>query len=768
MTQVWGQSTAPPTTNDLQLTGYVYGIQPSKAKLPLVGATMYVLPEKVGVLTNEEGGFELTVSRRNQMLITSFVGYQPDTIDLRSLSGDDASNLEVVLVASSTADSVQIEAAQAGTTVRLDNPLLIEGLNRKELLKAACCNLGESFETNASVDVNFPDAVSGTKQIQLLGLAGPYTQYTLESMPELRGLASGIGLDFIPGTWIDGIQIAKGSGSVVNGYESFSGQINVELQKPQTGSPLYLNAYGNRGGRLEFNAMTTQALGEGAGLTVLAHTSHRPQMNDRNQDGFLDMPLSEQYNGLMRLYISNQRSIEGQAGVQVVRDRRRGGQVRRWGEADPTAYGLTWETQHLRVWGKLGYINPNNVNESIGLQLSAIQHEQRRETDGLLPESLALYQGAQQSLYSNLIYQNILGNTDHQIRLGGSFWVDSYDEKLATTLSLSEPDQVARKEYVPGMFVEYTYKFLEKWRILAGLRGDWHNLWGFFVTPRLHVLYRPQEAWSVRFSGGRGQRTANVWSEVSTLAMASNRQVIFDPTGSQAYGFPPEVAWNLGLNTMYQTRLAYRPLQVRLEYFYTYFEQMTIMDREEPTANFDNRPTFEVYPSAGRADVHSLQLDVSYEPVRRMEVRLALKRQVAHIPYRIGTDIEEIRRLERPFLPAWRIFLNGSYQTRNGWGVDATLNWIGSQRLPKTAALPTAYQLDSRSPDYATMHVQVSKKWAKSWYVYVGGENILNAVQPNPISSAQDVRDPHFDATAVWGPIFGRFFYVGMNFQIDT
>ncbi len=725
--QAWAQS---PRI----LEGQVWGENGKGEKIALRQATLRVLPGKQGSLTDSTGKFRLEVSAQAEFLVAAYSGFRNDTLPIK-----EKDFYEFILGNDFEADSVHIEAEKSSSVVDPFKTQLTEVVDRKGLLKAACCNLGESFETNASVDVQFNDALTGTRQIQLLGLAGPYTQLTLESMPGIRGLASSIGLDLIPGPWIESIQISKGTGSVINGYESFVGQINVELEKPQDGRKLYINGYGNRGGRSELNLNTTHKFSDKLGTTLLLHGSLRPLQLDRNEDGFQDMPLTRHWNVINRWHFSNEKNLEAQAGVQMLQDRRQSSDI----ESFPGAVDYQAVNAQARIWAKVGWVNPDRPGESLGLQLMGQEHRQEQRAINL---GFDRFSGRQQSLYTNLIYQNFLGNTNHNYRLGANF---SLDRQENTFDSILGPYDFT--ERVPGIFMEYTYKYLDKFRLIAGLRGDFHNLWGFFLTPRLHLLFRPDDESSIRFSAGRGQRTSSIFAENFGRFLNQRDILIRSESNLPAYGLPPEVAWNVGFNLSRNFRLRYRPFQLRAEYFLTIFEQLTVVDLENP-----RQVSF--YALDGEALAHSAMVEAKLEIHRRFGVKAAYKWQRTLIDYDEG-------RLDRPFLPRHRAFLNGTYKTRSQWAFDATLQWVGPQRIPSTSANPTEFRLEEQSLDFFLLSAQVSRPLGDRWEVYLGGENLLDFRQDAPILAAEGNRE-FFDASLIWGPVFGRMIYGGFRFTL--
>ena len=721
-----------------QIQGYVFEENAEGKQEPLIGTNVYWLNTTIGTVTDAKGHFSLDTVAETTMLVVSYVGYEPDTLETKGKT-----HFPIVLKSSQVLSDVVVQSNRATTVINT-----LEGINtitmtEDELFKAACCNLSESFETNPSVDVSFTDAVTGTKQIQMLGLSGSNTMIGIENMPGIRGLSSNVGLSFVPGTWIQSIQVTKGVGSVVNGYESIAGQINVEMKKPQDSEKLFLNVYGNQSGRTEVNLNLTQLVGKKWGTTVLLHGSARPFEHDKNDDGFLDFPTTNQLNFVNRWLYKGTGNIIGQFGVKVMTDDKLGGQKRFDKNTDrgtTNAYGLELNTNRYEAWGKLGYLNKAKPYQSLGLQVSAARHEQEAYF------GLTDYDATQNTFYSNVIYQSILGTTQHKFKTGLSLLYDQYDERLSF-------GNYQREEVVPGAFVEYTYTYLEKLTLIAGFRTDHNNLFGVFVTPRLHTRYAFSDKTTLRASIGRGQRTANIFAENISL-LATNRQVLFaNPQTNKAYGFEPNTAWNFGVNLTQDFRFNYRPATLLLDFYRTSFKNQVVVDVDTP-----GQTTF--LGLDGKSYSNSLQVELNYELARRFDLRLAYRWIDVQTDFQNGLKA-------KPLIAKNRAFINLAYKTKNSWAFDLTTQWVGMQRLPDTFASPEAFQLVSYSPDYALINAQVTKTLNKGWDVYLGVENLGDYKQDNPIVSAEDPFGQYFDASMIYAPIFGRMIYAGVRFKIE-
>ncbi len=705
---------------------------------PLIGATVRALPVGPSTLTDINGAFSLELPAQATQVLISYVGYEHDTITLNG------QKIHIALNPTQQLTEVEIASRRKSTEINLLGTMKTENIGSKELMKAACCNLSESFETTPSVDVGFTDAVSGYKQIQMLGLAGTYTSFTRENIPDIRGLAAITGLTFTPGAWVESMQLSKGAGSVVNGYEGTAGQINIEWRKPfeEKEPRLYLNGYQSIQGRSEGNLIFSHKFNEELSTNLLLHARGDWARIDMNQDGFLDQPLGKTFAGANRWFYFSPKGFELQAGVKAVLLDNTGGQVA-YEKGTEQAPGNPWgyEQQLYRVegWAKVGKIFLDKPWKSMGLQLSGTYHDQQSSYGH------RQYTADQQSFYANYIYQTILGNTNHVIKGGASFQWDEFSELFAG-------QAFARTEYVPGAFVEYSYNYLTKFNLVAGLRGDYHNLFGAFVTPRLHLRYAPAENTAIRASIGRAQRTANIIAEHMGL-MASNRAFHLPLATSGAYGLDPEVAWNMGLNATQKFRLNYRDGALSADYYFTNFTNQVVVDIEQPgEVGF--------YNLDGRSYAHSFQVQLDYEPIRRFDVRLAYRY------YDVQTTYDGALK-QKPLIAAHRGFLNLGYETRSQWKFDYTVQLIGRKRVPLHYNPEHGHNMAYTSPSFTQMNAQISKSWKDEQVeVYVGGENLTNYMQHNLIISASDPYAAGFDGSMIWGPGMGRNFYVGFRYKL--
>jgi len=709
----------------------------------IFGASIYWLQTNVGTTTDEAGKFSIPYKKSYQKLIISYVGYRTDTLTITSMN-----YIRHELTPDNELEEITIVSEKEATQKSFLQTANVFTVNSEELLKAACCNLAESFETNPSIDVNFSDALTGTRQIQMLGLKSPYLLISQENIPSIRGAAQVFGLTFTPGTWVESIQITKGAGSVINGFESISGQINAELVKPFTDQRFFVNAYGSLGGRLELNTHFNQKVSDKWQTGVYIHGNYRGQKFDQNDDGFLDMPLMNQINVMNRWqYIDPEKGWVSFINLRFMDDSKQTGEL----DFDPdrdrgtmNEWGGEIDTQRLDASLKLGYVFPELPFQSFGFQLAYSNHRQ----DSYF--GLRTYNIEHQSVYSNLLFSSIIGDTRNKFTTGISFTHDNYDELVELT-------SFRRVENSFGGFFEYAYDNIDDFSLTAGLRVDTHNLLGTFVTPRLHMRYVPWEKATLRVSAGQGRKSANIFAENQQL-FSSARQINIQAAGGNIYGLDPEVAWNYGISLLQGFRLFDEKGNITFDFYRTHFQNQVVVDWENPQK-------ISFYNLDGESFANSFQVEVNYGLLKSLDVRLAYKYYDIQIDYDSG-------RLSRPLIPDHRFFVNLGYATEltqqgKQWKFDLTYNWIGEQRLPDTSTNPVQFQLGDRGESFNLMNAQVTRVFSKKFEVYLGGENLTNMRQKNPILAADNPFGSNFDSTIVYAPIFGRMFYSGLRFKIN-
>lgn len=715
---------------------------------PVIGAEVFVESTDVSVTTDEQGNFEiqdfqpasvLGVFYNNQT--TTFKDlkdeFQAITIQVKDNFGNTSLDEVVVRDASSS-----IKKSKLATNMST--------MTGKELLKAACCNLAESFETNPSIDVNFSDAVTGNKQIKMLGLTSPYILIAEENIPSVRGASQAFGLSFTPGTWVESIQVTKGAGTVVNGYESISGQINTELIKPATDIPLFVNLYGSTDSRFEGNVHLNKKLNDKWSSSLFVHGNTRVSKNDMNHDGFLDNPLGHQINVMNRWQYQNlEKGWVGFFSARYLNDQKQGGELdfdKKRDKLTTNHWGSEINTNRVDLSSKIGYVFPEMPFQSMGLQTAFSYHKQ----DSYF--GLNQYNIDQQSFYTNFIFNSIISNTKNKFSTGASFTYDKFKEFVA----LPTDANYNRIDNSVGTFFEYTFDNLKNFNMIAGLRADYHNRMGFFLTPRLHTRYTPAKGTTIKASVGRGKRINNIFAENQNL-FASSRQFNIIGDGGNAYGLNPEIAWNYGFSVTQEFKLFGKNADVTADFYRTNFENQIVTD-----IDYSARQV-RFYNLDGDSYANSFQFDFNYNPFTHFKVRASYKY------YDLATDYEN-GKMQRPMQAKHRFFTNLEYETheRNGknWRFDFTYNWLGKQRLPNTLDNSPENRLPEYSNPFGTINAQITRVFSKRLEVYVGGENISNYKQDRVILGADNPFGSNFDSSIAYAPIFGQMYYAGLRFSL--
>ena len=750
---------------------------------PLVGANVYWAGTTVGVATDLDGRFQLEPVKSTNLLVTSFMGFHNDTTEVTAHS-----ELTIVLVSDLVLEEVNITERKMAVLRSRVSALQTETITGEALCMAACCNLSESFETSASVDVAYSDAATGAKQIRLLGLSGTYVQMITENTPNIRGLAQAFGMEYIPGLWMEAIQVSKGTSSVLNGYEAIAGQINVEYLKPQTQDPISLNAMISTETHAEVNATGGWDLNDKVSTGILFHAQNMSLELDHNHDGFLDMPKNTNVNLLNRWYVKTG-DYTGQFLVRGLYDRRQGGLTKEATEA-LSPYKIDLNTWRVDGFMKNGYVFDAELGTSIGVITSASYHNQQN-TYG--PRQ---WDAAQTNAYLNAIFQTSFDDsaTDH--------W-DDHQHKLSAGLSLNYDGYVEeigglgdkamrldRWEVTPGVFAEYTYTYKDKLTLLAGIREDYSTRYGFFTTPRMNVRFAPFEWWTLRGSVGLGYRSPNAIAD-NAAYLASNRIYQFFTTlhnSTPHYTTLPhaelaqERSMNTGLSTVFYIPMGKRELQLSGEYYYTKFLDGVIADMDRSLQGITLYNMHDV--EGAKYFSHNWQVEASMEILRGWTMTAAFRyTDVKQTTF--NTDANEYQLREKPLQNKFKGIITTSYQTPlKTWQFDLTAQFNGEGRMPD------GFQIPEGSNQYRVHNGCIYHKWYpqllgqitkffRTWSIYLGAENMTNFTQDNPIVGERleakgdkqggfvNPQSANYDASMIWAPIHGWKMYLGFRWALE-
>jgi len=763
--------------------GKIKGFTSGKKEELLAFANVYWLGTTTGAVSDASGSFSILHPKGATKLVARTIGYKPDTLTIKP----GIAEVEFILQSENLRlDEVVVSGRQRGSTLLALTPLKTEVITASGLCKMACCNLAESFENTASVSVGFSDAVSGARQIRMLGLAGTYTQMLDENRPIMRGIAAPYGLTYTPGQWLESIQVSKGPGSVVNSYEAITGQINVEHKKPTSSEPLFVNLFADSDQRTEANITSSLKVNDRLSTIILAHASTDPMKKDHNKDGFMDMPTAKQVNFANRWLYAAPSEAQLRAGFKILAEERDGGQMSDASTSGNGGLGLyksSINNKQLNTYVKFGmpigehhdHAEHNHEAEH-NHDVEGDHEEEEHEHDGCteVEKSIAVvadytyheqdsrfgikgFNADMHSFFANLLFQGGF-NEQHKYTLGGSFRFDRYNELLTDRFvdpssSLPIPASIVsnlstldRQEKIAGVFGEYTFAYNEKLSLILGMRADHNSLYGWLYTPRANFKWDITDQLTLRASGGRGFRSPNPISDNMGI-LATGRQIVIEPN------LKMEDAWTYGASIVkYFSLFSDKRASLSFDVFRTEFSNQLIVDQEL------NSNLVSIYNLNGKSYTNSFQVDLNVAPVDRFTI---------FATYRYTDAKVELRNqgvVEKPLVDRFKALLNLQYATKlSRWTFDFTAQLNGQTRLPRLDGNLTAD--NSYSEVYPMFFGQVTRKFKKV-DVYVGCENIGDYRQKNPILSASTPFSTSFNSSVIWGPLMGRKAYVGLRFTL--
>lgn len=752
------------------MTAQVRGrvVENSAAGEPLPGASVYWAGTGIGVSADSDGAFSLGLVRGYDRLVASYVGYEPDTVTVTS-AGEIVFRLDPVSVG-----EVVVSASNRGNYTALDGILKGEVISFSGLTKMACCNLAESFENSASVTVGYSDAVTGTRQIKMLGLAGIYTQILDESRPIMRGLGSPYGLGYVPGMWLEGIQLSKGITSVTGGHEAIAGQINLEFRKPTDESPLFVNVYADQDLRAELNVATAHKMTDKLSHIMLAHTSVNPLKQDHNGDGFIDSPVGKQFNLMNRFLYVADNGIQMRLGVKYLNDKRQSGQKGYEPYTDRTVfdpyalYGSEIANENAGGYFKLAiplgrYVWNEETNEAERSNLAFVADYDHFGSDSYFGQ-MKDYRGKQNLFSLNAMYSwNI--SPRHKLVSGLSARSDNYKEFLrdgmmtgtdgVNYLKFTTSGKIEHSENELGAYAEYSYNYRDRFTAIAGVRGDYSDMHGFFATPRGHIRWAIAPRLVLRLSSGLGYRSANIITD-NLWALATGRLLVVEgnyPLYDGMYGYlnTQESSFTSGGSLTWNFRLGHdENASLGFDYFHTRFGNQLIADQEY-NSNFVN-----FYDSDGLAYSNTYQVDFNWAPATGFDILLTFRYNgtAVTLDRPDGTRVT----VEKPLTDRYKGLINLQYATRfRRWVFDFTAQVNGPMRIPgQDGAVSEDY-----SDPYPMFYAQVTRRLGVRTSVYLGCENIGGFMQDAPVVWQWNVHNTSFNSSLVWGPLMGRKIYLG-------
>ncbi|MCA6472604.1 MAG: TonB-dependent receptor [Chitinophagaceae bacterium] len=714
-----------------------------KGNEPLAGASVRWLGSKTGIVTNEKGSFQIAKAvNSDNKLIATFIGYLPDTLSISSQS-----NIVFTLKLANELSAVVVEGQRYGVLISDTRPIKTEQITATELKKAACCDLAGCFETQTTVQPQTTNVVVNSKELRILGLAGVYNQILVDGFPLIQGLTYTYGISSIPGTLVNNIYVAKGANSVLQGFESISGQINVETKEPDRGESMLLNAYMNNFGEKHLNGNFSFRKKKWSNMTTV-HMVQPANKIDRDDDQFLDLPLLTRYLISNKWKYGNENAwgLHSRIGIRYLQEKRIGGQIPFEPAKDKGSnkvYGQFVNLNQPEIWTKTGY--RFNDQHSITGFVSAFQQQQESFF------GTVKYDARQNNFYANLQYELRYGNND--LKTGISFRHLTLRENVNFTDTLpirTYQGNYHRTENIPGIFAENTLRmFNDRLTWIAGIRADQHNQFGMYVTPRTLIKYDVTPRLILRANIGTGWRTVNLFSENIGL-LVSSRNIIFTEA------LQPERALNMGINLTHKFESNNKNITgyISADFYRTNFHNQVFPD-------YDTDPSKAIIQNFyGTSISNGFQTEVYLNFSQQFEIKT-------------GFNFLDVYRIEKgekrllPFNPRHKVLNTISYQPLSKkYHFDMNIHWYGQQRLPDTQSNPVAFQRPDFSQPFTLVNAQFTYNF-KTIELYGGCENIFDFRQRQPIISWQNPFSPFFDTSSVWGPTRGREMYVGVRFKID-
>ena len=739
---------------------------------PLPGASVYWADTNVGEAADMNGNFRIHRVKGYDKLVGSFLGYTNDTITTDKTTTEAIFNLiEGVAV-----ESVVVEGNLRGNYISHEGILKNENISFAGLCKMACCNLAESFENSASVTVGYSDAISGARQIKMLGLAGTYTQILDENRAIMRGLSAPYGLGYTPGMWLNSIQVSKGISSVTAGHEAVTGQINLEHRKPTDEERFFLNLYLDNELKPEVNLSTALPVTEDKRLStvILAHASVDTHKFDHNGDGYRDLPMARQFNIANRWLYQGENGIQVRWGAKYVNDQRVGGQMdfnkSMIEDKDGKAWYNWWREEGL--YGSVVANQEANAYFKMGKPVGAAVFDKEESSE--MRSNVAMivdydfftedaifgadkgYLGGQHMANLNLMYTHYF-TYNSSLATGltaSSRWVKEAltDRLWSDSNALRNFD---RNESEVGAYAEYTYNIKEKFSVVAGVRYDYNAYFRkHLFTPRGHIKWNITPTTVLRGSAGLGYRPTDIITDNIGI-MATGRRIVFDTPFGRDFDRMESALTAGGSLSQTISTINYRDMTISFDYFRTELFHSVIVDQERDAENIY------IYTTDGKSYTNTYQADLSWTPAERLDIFATFRYTDSKYTITRADGTQQL--VERPLVSRFKTLLNIQYATRmRKWTFDVTAQLNGKSRIPTQTGNIEDSEL---SPIYPMFFAQVTRK-IKMWDIYLGCENIAGFRQDNPILGADNPYSPAFNSACVWGPLMGRKIYIGIRFNL--
>ena len=705
---------------------------------PLINATVHWINTNSGTTTDQNGEFQIIRNNiKDNRLIVSFIGFKADTFLVNETQNTILKSLEP----SNTLNTVQLKENAAGIYIDKSKALKLETITAKELTKAACCDLAGCFETQISVQAKTTNIIMDAKELSLLGLSGVYNQILIDGIPIVTGLNYTYGVSAIPGSLINKIHISQGLASILQGPQSITGQINIELKENTQKETFFLNLYHNSFGSKQANFDYNYKIGKWKSI-ISIHSTQPAKQHDHNNDTFLDMPQTTKYSLYNKwLYGDPNEGLYTITTFRYLNEKRVGGQVNFDPELDKGSnlrYGQVIDFKQPELHNKISY--KFNQSHAIKLESGFSYHDQESYYG-------TTYYTANQFNY-NINLAHILNWQSHKLTSGLNFNRIKVNENIYFNDNFNKTyTGIPKDEQIPGLFIENTFSWnSDNLQLITGLRADHHNKHGLFVTPRSLVKYNCSENSVIRLSAGSGWKTINLFSEHNHL-LASNKNIIINNN------LNPERAANYGVNLLQAIYMDNIEMQIILDFYKTIFSNQIYPDYQ------DNSSEILIDNFQGTSKSNSIQIEIGLEILETFGIKLAYNYLDV---FQLQDD--EIK-VSLPFNSQHHVLNTLSYHPiKKDWHVDINAHWNGEKQLMNIDHLSQEEQELNKSDPYWMINCQITKEIENiNLDIYAGCENILNFRQKDPIISWEDPFGENFSISNVWGPTKGREFYLGIR-----
>ncbi len=501
---------------------------------PLLGATVYFEELKKGAVTDFDGITTFTeIPNGQHFLVISFLGFEtlkttiqiPNNSDLifKLKSGENELN-EVVL-----------QSSRSTRTVK-KIPTRIEFIGAEELGEKAIMNptnISMVLRESTGIQMQQTSLSSGSTNIRIQGLDGRYTQLLRDGFPLYGGFSSGLSILQIPPLDLQQFEIIKGSSSTLYGGGAIAGLINMISKTPDE-EPV-----------LDIMLTQTQALGSTANIFYskrndkfgisLYGSGHSQKAYNPENDGFSNLPKTTSISFNPKFFYYPSEKITFWIGLNGTYDDRIGGDVTKIESGENGIHQYTEENISKRLSSQAVY----------KMQIDSINSLNIKNSISFFDRNLTIpdfnFDGQQINTFTEVTYQKASSKVDWIF--GANLYTSNFDENDNAPLQRDQTD------ITYGMFANNIYDLSDNWILETGLRADYNTDFGFFLLPRVSLLYKNDNGFSSRIGGGLGYKIPDIFTEEAEFINFENI------LGIDKSNLKAERSYGLNLDFNYKTRL---------------------------------------------------------------------------------------------------------------------------------------------------------------------------------------------------------------------